>query len=758
MNDPLFDALNATRLKATSQGKTTDLPPSQWIRRELKQFGTLDTPPNYKADLTGIHPFRREAFEIEDERYEALGQSLRLAAKLLNSAKPYLCNFLPRVQVKVSRKSEARVPIDDTNRTLGEQGDASQALLQVLQNITWKEDETMWKMYNALGLTHTGYAEDISEIFDYSGGEESEEVWQVSSEESDKLGLPYRQMTITLATEMVDTIISSAPNTEQHMNAVFQTGITIAHEIGHAIFYCHKEEPAASIWVGDDQFNEIGHSLISWLFGGFYPQAIYIENNKFFREFRGGHSWIKMPRKPSRQPLAEIRYSMLMSHIQKILSAESWAPYDFNNDPDVHIKVRKELLSPQLPFKIGNHARASTILGVYSAWKLRPQYAGYAAEEDVDEVDEEDFYMPTPRVPTFVDEDWDDEGSATEAATREEAAKKRKCVIDLTTESVTRESNRVSRRKLNSSGDYLDTNNPISAVRQGKAAKKRKCVIDLTTESVTRESNRVSRRKLNSSGDYLDTDNPVSAVRQVKAASGRRGTGATARSKKSPRPDERVSSRMQYLLARKYSDAEILVFLTHNPQFLPDPQIRGRVAKPKYTQEEIATYFGKKLGVLPASIDDGRIAAARPRDDGDDVDDKDEEDMEKYAPKKRVPPPKYDSDDEEDKKVIAAGGRIVYPSQIAWDSHKEDLVTNKGTGRMYALGRRVVQPGQIIWGSVEEDVVPNEGALSDKEGVKATATTTKADLAPRRKTSTPSILKRASVPKGRAQPKVWCLD
>ena len=377
MSDPLYDALDASRLKGTSQGKKKDLPPKAFIRRELKQFGCLDTPPTYKADLKGGYPLKRDRWsEIEDDRYEALQQSFRLAARLLNSARPYLCNFLPRTEVTIAPPKEARIHLNDADRTMEEQNVATLELLQLLKQITWQECDYMWKSYSTLGITHTGFSEDIFEIFDYQGGEEDAEVWFTASKEADRLGLPYRSMTITLASQMVDAILASEPNTEQHMNAVFQAGITIVHELGHALFYCHKKEKASVVWVGDDQYNELGHSLIAWLFGGFYPQPIYIESDKFYREFRGGHAWHKMPRKPSREPLALIAHSMPMSHIQRILSAKSWEPFDFKNDPNVHLTVRNELLSP-LPFKIGKHARYSTLFGIRNAWKHQPQYAGY---------------------------------------------------------------------------------------------------------------------------------------------------------------------------------------------------------------------------------------------------------------------------------------------------------------------------------------------------------------------------------------------
>ncbi|MCJ1284154.1 hypothetical protein MMC26_003485 [Xylographa opegraphella] len=553
--DPLFAKLDASRLKGTSQGKKTDLPPSHFIRSELKKFGCIDTPPNYKADLTGDHLFQRNRFPgFSDERYEALGQSFRLATKLLHAARPYLCNFLPEIDVVRTPRTEARVRIKDKNRTMQEQDAAMQELIYLLQNITWQENDYMWKRYGVVGFTHTGLCHDgVEEIFDMLGGFENVGIWNNASRVSSRLGLKYRQMRIDLPTEFVDTIISSEPNTEQHMNAIFQAGITIVHELGHAIFYCHKKVPADFVWIGKDQFCEIGHSLIAWLFRGFYPEPIFVEDMQFYREFRGGHAWYKMPRKPSRAPVASVAYSMPMSHIQRLLSAESWAPYDFRNDPNIYVKARRQLLAPRLPFKIGKHARTSRIFALRNAWKSQMVYAGYGSA-----------------LTTFEDEDWDDGESG------------------------------------------LDMMDP-------------------------------SHRRKRS-------------------------------------PDARAKSRRRWLLERSYSDHDIEEFLTDNPRFKPDPRLTGPgdVSTPRYTQEDLADWFGKKMGLFPfLNVDE-------------------EEEM--SAPKKRAV-----LSPEDEAMFIAVGGRIVAPEQTTTDPGTGAVFHNKGTETMYAMGARFLRADQSVSTPEEED-------------------------------------------------------
>ena len=335
--DPAAEALAAKRLKGTSQGKKTDIPPAKWIREELKQFGTIDTSPTYKADLEGEHPFRREAFsDLDDDRYAPLEQSFRLAARLLNTARPYLCNFLRQIQLvqwsKRGKLSEIRVLIKD-DRPIKQLVEATKQLAKMLEHVRLQEDESMYKSHNVLGLTHTGLTDWPDEIL---GSAESEEAWSYASKISEELGLPFQQLTIAFASQMVDAIIASEPNTEQHMNAIFQAAITITHEIGHAIYYCHKDRKPYPIWVGDDILWETGHSLVAWLFDGFFPQPISLEDDNFSNDFRSGHCWRNMLRKPCLQPRARVIYSMPMAHIQKLLSNQSWAPYRWH-DPTVHV-------------------------------------------------------------------------------------------------------------------------------------------------------------------------------------------------------------------------------------------------------------------------------------------------------------------------------------------------------------------------------------------------------------------------------------
>ncbi|MCJ1377989.1 hypothetical protein MMC17_001085 [Xylographa soralifera] len=602
MDDAEYDAWEAKRLQGTSQGKKTDIPPKEWIRRELKQFSTLDTPPDYKVDLKGLGGFKREEFSaFSDERFAALQQSLALAGKLLHTSRPYLCNFLPRIQLVYSPEGEVRLPINDDDRSIYDMNHAAMAFRRVRSGIQWEEDDKMWKTYGTLGITHTGLAVDgIETIFDELGGEEPEEHWEAATQEADKMGLRFRPLTITLASEMVDAIISSEPNTEQHLNAVFQAGITIAHELGHAIYYCHKDEPGLAFWVGKDIFNETGHSLIAWLFGGFYPEPIYIENDKFFREFRGGHQWVKMPRKPSFEPLATVRYSMAMSHIQRILSAESWDRYD-SHDLDMHVKVKRQLLLPPLPFKIGEHARVARLIRKRSSFRYQPTYSGWKEEYSHGDDEEAGFagLRPERRARTFVDENWDDGESTDEADSSEE-----------------------------------------------EAVNKRKRILDPRSESAIEQPRRVSRRGNKSSRDYLDTENLTFPDRRIMAGTSRSGTGATPRTEGSDtipwssNPSKKMNTDWQRLLERDWTDDERLEFMGY---FEAKRYIRNF----KYSRAEIAEYFARKWGSLrageaaPEEAPEEEIEEAAP----------DEEDEEKHVPLKRYRNTE-NSDEEEDEEEL----------------------------------------------------------------------------------------------------------
>jgi len=378
---PKPKANSPERLVGTSQGKASELPPKLFIREELVQFGTMGTPAEYFADLpTKALVFERGLFQMTDDRWEALQQSLALTEILFAAALPYLANFLPVANLTDNERSRRLIIKEDISmRGWKHMIIASRILFkQILPTITWNEDNQMWPQRGVMGLNHTGQESAMAAIRQGEGPQE----WEDYTEECEGEGLAYRHITITLASQLVDTILASEPNTEQHMNALFAAAINITHELGHTIFLANMKNFVDYFWVGNDIHAETGHSLIAYIFNGWYPEPINLEekhNNKDFMAFRNGHAWHKMHRRPCQEPFAEVEYSMPMEHIQRLFNIETWLEFR-ELTHESFPAMRRTIFPPLAPFKIGRHARCARILAT-GHWRRRLSRSGYKEED-----------------------------------------------------------------------------------------------------------------------------------------------------------------------------------------------------------------------------------------------------------------------------------------------------------------------------------------------------------------------------------------
>lgn len=368
------------RLVGTSQGKASELPPKLFIREELEQFGTMGTPAEYFADLpTKGLVFERGLFQMTDDRWEALQQSLALTERLFAAALPYLANFLPVANLIDNERSRRLIIKEDLSmRGWKHMIIASRILFkQILPTITWNEDSQMWPQRGIMGLNHTGQDSAMAAIRHGEGPQE----WEDYTMECEGENLAYRHITITLASQFVDTILASEPNTEQHMNALFAAAINITHELGHTMFLANVKNFVDYFWVGNDIHAETGHSLIAYIFNGWYPEPINLEekhHNENFMAFRNGHAWHKMHRRPCQEPFAEVKYSMPMEHIQRLFNSRTWLEFrklTHENFP----AMRRTIFPPLAPFKIGRHARCAHVL-TKGHWRRRLSRSGYKEE------------------------------------------------------------------------------------------------------------------------------------------------------------------------------------------------------------------------------------------------------------------------------------------------------------------------------------------------------------------------------------------
>ena len=362
-------------LVATSQGKATDIPPPIYISGELTQFGTIGTPNNYFVDLDNDPIFDDNTFDIPDDRYDALEPALQLASNLLVLGLPYLVSFLPKL--RVHGQSHARRVWMKPNPAAADIHAAFRILRDfILPEVTWREDASMLDG-GRLGVNHTGA---------YSGparyANETEEIWAEWGYEAKDEGANVRPIIIVLASQILDSILAAPPNTERYMNALFAAAVNITHEIGHAVYYAMFSNDCGSIWVGDDLSNEIGNSFISYIFHGFYPEPINLAldgntTNTAFREFRNGHEWVKNPRRPSKIPYAEVRYSIPMTFIQTLFSAEAWKDFHIQQvSIETLDSTREALCSPGAPFRNGMHARRAIRIDARKR-QNNPSYEGY---------------------------------------------------------------------------------------------------------------------------------------------------------------------------------------------------------------------------------------------------------------------------------------------------------------------------------------------------------------------------------------------
>lgn len=155
-----------------------------------------------------------------------------------------------------------------------------------------------------------------------------------------------------------------------------------------------------AFWVGNDLDNELGQSLIAWLFDGWIPDLIHYDDDRAFNELRTGFYWRKQLRQPMSQPKEKVMYSVPMTHIQRMLDHKEWSNFDFRRAPCASSRrCRSSLLRPKTPFKNGEHARVGRVFRK-NHFNFDMAFNGFtgSAQAGVDEC--------TPYSP--VDQDWDD--------------------------------------------------------------------------------------------------------------------------------------------------------------------------------------------------------------------------------------------------------------------------------------------------------------------------------------------------------------
>lgn len=397
------------RLKGTSQGKKTDLPPEDWIVDELKQFGVIQTGRKWNLNLKGkVHTiFDQKRWNIKQARYDALEQSFLLATKLLEVAGPYLCNFLPDQIFTFEEQYGAtvrRLVVND-NRTKAEIDAANAVFVDMADSLQWRENRKMLANTGRWGLNHASYEGDSKALVpEEDTHEDPLYEWEEAGEQAQDAGQQHRQITITLASEYVDAILASKPDSDHRLVAVFLAAVNMVHELGHTIYYHDLRSDGDGFWVGDDIHTETGYSFTAWLFDGWLPEPIDLGNQKDHLSMKNGVYWLKWYRRPVVKPRATYSYSVPLAYIQRLFDQSEWSKFDTPTDS---LRIRQALLCPKVPFRNGEHARKARILSDF-AWTIG--YAGHQERNDDNDDEDAAFFARTSgNTKLAIDEDWTDE-------------------------------------------------------------------------------------------------------------------------------------------------------------------------------------------------------------------------------------------------------------------------------------------------------------------------------------------------------------
>ena len=266
---------------------------------------------------------------MAQHRFDALRQSLLFATNLLHCSAAALSCFFPKALAhprryydRPSSKEYIADPIDDDRKLTPEirqqMAAAVSGFAKVAPSITWVESAEMLPRNGWMGVTTSGL--NAPEDGDH------EDDWEEARERDQGAGHKTRQVTIAIASEFVDTILASKPDSEGHLFATFYAGINIVHELGR-FWALHRYSTITNPAYGEPFFGkhldmELGDAYLSWLFGGFMPHPMGLVTNQCTID--QGLQWERAHEVGMTDSGYDIRYSMRISDIERMLSHDEW--------------------------------------------------------------------------------------------------------------------------------------------------------------------------------------------------------------------------------------------------------------------------------------------------------------------------------------------------------------------------------------------------------------------------------------------------
>ena len=295
------------------------------------------------------------------------------------------------------------------NPTRDEVAAALDALERLAPSIRW---QTNYEMYASHGEgSEPTHWMGITRLIDTErpwGAARPEEI-VAADDVSMRNKLVHRPLIIAIMGEYVDAIRNSPPSSEQRLRAIFMAGVTMAHEVGHAIFHqdfkSYNPPVLTEPYVGNGTCMELGVAFITWIFNGSHPNSRELPG-RVFVDFTAHLGWVEHYTMDIPRPLYKTEYSISMRYIQEKLTQGWWDRLSTADILNFSSKA-KEGLKPITDPTSNETATARTPEWLYSwpaggpQWKSDMNYRkkGYRSGDNVEGLSEAEIEWQKSRQP-----------------------------------------------------------------------------------------------------------------------------------------------------------------------------------------------------------------------------------------------------------------------------------------------------------------------------------------------------------------------
>ncbi|KAH8659114.1 hypothetical protein BGZ60DRAFT_414574 [Tricladium varicosporioides] len=246
---------------------------------------------------------------------------MRLASYFIEVAIPHIASFLPTDQIFAYLEKGEPVITKKKEFSVQELVVTKAELENLAENIHWEIDYDMYETRGMWGINlktsqHKPWVQE-----NYSMIAESDKALKMQ-------GATCRHLTIGVAGQYIDTIRNTAQNSEVHLRAVWHAAVTLAHEVGHAIFgqdFRWNSVDGAEPWVGDMCWAELGFAMMDFVFSGYNPDTMNVESQAAL--FRRPLVWRKERKVAAlerERPFYERFYAINNDYMEATLTQSFW--------------------------------------------------------------------------------------------------------------------------------------------------------------------------------------------------------------------------------------------------------------------------------------------------------------------------------------------------------------------------------------------------------------------------------------------------